>query len=101
MQVLKFIPNLSTVPHCASWQRLDFRPLFGVSVSISYYTTSNGNMDNTESTNEEFINRVDRDRDPATGYLDTGFILGFPVSLSKCWDGSQDSKMLLHAAFPT
>jgi hypothetical protein len=25
---------------------------------------------------------------PATGYLDTGF-LGFPLSSSKCWDGSQ------------
>jgi hypothetical protein len=25
---------------------------------------------------------------PATGHLDIGF-LGFPVSLSKCWDGSQ------------
>jgi hypothetical protein len=25
---------------------------------------------------------------PATGHLDTGF-LGFPLSLSKCWDGSQ------------
>ena len=30
--------------------------------------------------------------------------LGFPVSISKCWDGSQDSKLPLHAshaAFPT
>jgi len=30
--------------------------------------------------------------------------LGFPVSKSKCWDGSQDSKLPLHAsnvAFPT
>jgi hypothetical protein len=27
---------------------------------------------------------------PATGHLDTGF-LGFPLSLSKCWDGSQIS----------
>jgi hypothetical protein len=25
---------------------------------------------------------------PATGHLDTGF-LGFPLSLNKCWDGSQ------------
>jgi hypothetical protein len=25
---------------------------------------------------------------PATGHLDTGF-LGFPLSLSKCWDGTQ------------
>ena len=24
--------------------------------------------------------------------------LGFPVSISKCWDGSQDSKLLLHAS---
>jgi hypothetical protein len=30
--------------------------------------------------------------------------LGFPVSISECWDGSQDSKLLLHAshvALPT
>jgi len=25
-------------------------------------------------------------------------ILGFPVSISKCWDGSQDSKLPLHAS---
>ena len=40
---------------------------------------------------------------PATGHLDTGF-LGFPVSISKRWDGSQDSKLPLHAshvALPT
>ena len=41
--------------------------------------------------------------------LDTGFswtqvFLGFPVSINKCWDGSQDSKLPLHAshvALPT
>ena len=35
---------------------------------------------------------------PATGHL------GFPVSVSKCWDDSQDSKLPLHAshvALPT
>ena len=40
---------------------------------------------------------------PATGHLDTGF-LGFPVSISKCSDGSQHSKLPLHAshvALPT
>ena len=40
---------------------------------------------------------------PATGHLDTSF-LGFPVSISKSWDGSQDSKLPLHAshvALPT
>ena len=40
---------------------------------------------------------------PATVHFDTGF-LGFPVSISKCWDGSQDSKLPLHAshvALPT
>ena len=40
---------------------------------------------------------------PATGHLDTGF-LGFPVSTSECSDGSQVSKLLLHAshvALPT
>jgi hypothetical protein len=40
---------------------------------------------------------------PATSHLDTGF-LGFPVSISECWDGSQDSKLPLHAshvALPT
>jgi hypothetical protein len=52
------------------------------------------------------------------GHLDTGFwpsrhrflaistqvFLGFPVSISECWDGSQDSKLPLHAshvALPT
>ena len=25
--------------------------------------------------------------------------LGFPVSISECWDGSQDSKLLLHASY--
>jgi hypothetical protein len=34
---------------------------------------------------------------PATGYLGTVF-LGFPVSKNECWDGSQDSKLLLHAS---
>ena len=34
---------------------------------------------------------------PATGYFDTGF-LGFPVSISKCSDGSQDSELPLHAS---
>jgi len=40
---------------------------------------------------------------PGTGHLDTGFSC-FPVSISKCWDGSQDSKLPLHAshvALPT
>ena len=40
---------------------------------------------------------------PATGHLDTGF-LGFPVSVSRCWDDPQDSKLPLHAshvALPT
>ena len=40
---------------------------------------------------------------PATGHLDTGFSW-FPVPRSKCWDGSQDSKLPLHAshvALPT
>jgi hypothetical protein len=34
----------------------------------------------------------------------TQVILGFPLSISKCWDGSQDSKLPLHAphvALPT
>ena len=34
---------------------------------------------------------------PATGHLDTGFF-GFPSLKSKCWDGSQDSKLPLHAS---
>ena len=34
---------------------------------------------------------------PATGHLDTVF-LGFPVSISKCSDGSQHSKLPLHAS---
>jgi hypothetical protein len=41
--------------------------------------------------------------DPATGHLDTGFSC-FPVFISKCWDGSQDSNLPLHAshvALPT
>ena len=33
---------------------------------------------------------------PATGHLDTDFSW-FPVSTSECWDGSQFSKLLLHA----
>ena len=40
---------------------------------------------------------------PATGHLDTGFSW-FHVSISKCWDGSQHSKLPLHAsqvALPT
>ena len=40
---------------------------------------------------------------PATGLL-TQVFLGFPVPKSKCWDGSQHSKMPLHAshvALPT
>jgi len=40
---------------------------------------------------------------PATG-TSTQVFLGFPVSISKCWDGSQDSKLPLHAsrvALPT
>ena len=40
---------------------------------------------------------------PATGHLDTDFF-GFPVSISKCSDGSQHSKLPLHAshvALPT
>jgi len=40
---------------------------------------------------------------PATGHLDTGFSW-FSVSISKCWDGSQNSKLPLHAshvALPT
>ena len=40
---------------------------------------------------------------PATDHLDTGF-LGFHVPKSKCWAGSQDSKLPLHAshvALPT
>ena len=35
---------------------------------------------------------------PVTGHLDTGF-LGFPVSISKCSDGSQHSKLPLHASY--
>jgi hypothetical protein len=35
---------------------------------------------------------------PAIGHLDTGFSLGFPVSKNKCWDGSQFSKLPLHAS---
>ena len=42
---------------------------------------------------------------PATGHLDTGFFfLGFPVSINKRSDGSQHSKLPLHAshvALPT
>ena len=34
---------------------------------------------------------------PATGHLNTGF-LGFPVSISKRSDGSQHSKLPLHAS---
>ena len=34
---------------------------------------------------------------PATSRLGIDF-LGFPVSVSDCWDGSQDSKLLLHAS---
>ena len=40
---------------------------------------------------------------PATGHLDTGFSW-FPVSISKCSDGSQHSQLPLHAshvALPT
>ena len=33
---------------------------------------------------------------PATS---TQVSLGFPVSISKCWDGSQDSKLPLHASY--
>ena len=28
-------------------------------------------------------------------------LLGFPLSISECWDGSQDSKLLLHASHAT
>ena len=35
---------------------------------------------------------------PATS---THIFLGFPVSISKCWDGSQDSKLPLHASHVT
>jgi len=35
---------------------------------------------------------------PATGHLDTGFSL-FPLSISRCWDGSQYSKLPLHASY--
>jgi hypothetical protein len=35
---------------------------------------------------------------PATGHLGTGFYSCFPVSESKCWDGSQFSKLTLHAS---
>jgi len=36
---------------------------------------------------------------PATGHLDTGFFFfGFTVPKSKCWDGSQNSKLPLHAS---
>jgi len=41
---------------------------------------------------------------PATGHLDTGFSWFPCVYISKCWDGSQDSKLPLHAshvALPT
>jgi hypothetical protein len=34
---------------------------------------------------------------PATGHLDTRFLV-FPVSKSECSDGSQHSKLLLHAS---
>jgi len=37
-------------------------------------------------------------------FLSTQLFLGFPVPKSKCWDGSQDSKLPLHAshvALPT
>jgi hypothetical protein len=30
--------------------------------------------------------------------ISTQDFLGFPVSISKCWDGSQDSKLPLHAS---
>jgi hypothetical protein len=35
---------------------------------------------------------------PATGNFDTGF-LGFVLFSGKFWDGSQDSKLLLHAFY--
>ena len=34
---------------------------------------------------------------PATGHLDTGFSW-FPCAQKQCWDGSQDSKLPLHAS---
>ena len=34
---------------------------------------------------------------PVTGHLDTGFSW-FPCAKSKCWDGSQHSKLPLHAS---
>jgi len=30
--------------------------------------------------------------------ISTQVFLGFPVSISKCWDGSQDSNLPLHAS---
>jgi len=36
----------------------------------------------------EFINNYYRRAESSNGHLDTGF-LGFPLSTSKCWDGSQ------------
>jgi hypothetical protein len=51
----------------------------------------------------ELLARSQYSEGPATGHLDTGF-LGFPMSISKCSDGSQHSKFPLrssHAALPT
>ena len=33
--------------------------------------------------------------------ISTQVFLGFPLSISKCWDGSQHSKLLLHASHVT
>jgi hypothetical protein len=44
-----------------------------------------------EIINKAYVNQVRKTwGSPATGHLDTGF-LGFPLSLSKCWNGSQIS----------
>ena len=52
----------------------------------------------------ELLARSQYSEGPATGHLDKGFFFVFPVSISKCWGGSQDSKLPLHAshvALPT
>jgi hypothetical protein len=51
----------------------------------------------------ELLARSQYPEGPATGHLGTDFS-GLPVSKRECWDGSQDSKLLLrasHVALPT
>jgi len=40
-------------------EMISFCPLIDDAISISYCTASNGNMDRTEQTNEEFVNRAE------------------------------------------